>query len=318
METLCLEPGYQDTPPATAQYLAYAVNDIYESSLLLTTPEAAGSIIFPDRPLQFRYRRVSDDALTPWLQTGTELAPERGFMLDLQRSCMLLLRRREYGLNQRLILLGLFLEDAADYVATERGHQLGALIKSYNSPAFRARFDEAMRAIQFEPAAYLGLLWGLLGKLASQHLLTDAQAETDYRELIRQVFSLDALQEAKRTERTYTECHAAFAQAAQRWPLLLENHLVYTFFARFYPCSLDGGIVHNYWTFVSIYKLTELALMTLAVVRRDQLHLHETYALLSHVERLQLQPAFRKTVERFIQPKEDASLELFNALYDLS
>ena len=97
----------------------------------------------------------------------------------------------------------------------------------------------------------------------------------------------------------------------------MENSLIYAFFERFYPCSLAGGIVHNYWVFVSIYKLFELMLMTLAVVRRDQLHLHESYALLSHMERLQLQPGFTTAVEHYIQPKEEQSLELFNALYDI-
>jgi len=318
METLCLEPQYHNALPVNAQFNAYAINDIYENSLLLTSPEAAGQVILPEQPVHFHYRHVTPADMAPWLQSGAEMAPERGFMLDLQRACLILLRRQEYGINQRLILLGLFLEDAADYVATERGHQLGALIKSYNAPTFRARFDEAMRAIQFEPPAYLSLLWDLLGELARRQLLQDTAAETDYRELIRQVFSLNELQEAQRTERTYQDCHQALQTHVQaRWPLFMENSLIYAFFERFYPCSLAGGIVHNYWVFVSIYKLFELMLMTLAVVRRDQLHLHESYALLSHMERLQLQPGFTTAVEHYIQPKEEQSLELFNALYDI-
>ena len=76
--------------------------------------------------------------------------------------------------------------------------------------------------------------------------------------------------------------------------------------------------MHNYWAFITIYKLAELILLTLSAARRDDLQLEDVYEVVAHMERLQLNPQFHATVERYIQDKEDKSLELFNALYDLN
>ena len=130
MKTLCLEPQYVTEPEPDAHFRSYAVNDIYERALVLLTPAAVGQVILPDQPLHLTSHLVEEESVKSWLQPGAELAPERGYMLDIQRAGIILLRQRGYGLNQRLIMLGLFLEDAVDYVATERGQQLGSLIKS--------------------------------------------------------------------------------------------------------------------------------------------------------------------------------------------
>lgn len=319
MKTLCLEPQYVTEPEPDAHFRSYAVNDIYERALVLLTPAAVGQVILPDQPLHLTSHLVEEESVKSWLQPGAELAPERGYMLDIQRAGIILLRQRGYGLNQRLIMLGLFLEDAVDYVATERGHQLGALIKSYNSPTFKVRFDEAMRAIAFDACAYTGYLGTLLQRLERQGLLQDKATLADYYDLIRQIFGIGETQEAQQTQRTYRECRKAIQEhVEQRCPYLLENYLIYTFFSHFYPCSLAGGMVHNYWTMVTIYKLCELSLLVLSAVRRDQLHLHDIYDLFAYWERRQLQPEFLPLVEHYVSKRENQSLELFNALYDLA
>ena len=320
MKKLCLEPVYSKQPPDGMAWTAYAVNDVFETSLVLTTASAASLVLHPDMPIHFTSQEKDISQLHPWLKPGAELVPERGYMLDLQRSCIILMRKREYGLNQRLILLGLFLEDAADYVATKRGYQLGHLIQSYESPVFKARFHEAAQAIQFAPLSYLTYLWKQIVQLDHRDLLRDDEAKTNYLSLLQHLFGLGQPQvDTAAMERSYRDGHAAYHTfLVDRWPYVMENYLIYSFFERFYPCSLEGGIVHNYWAFMTIYKLAELILLTLSAARRDDLQLEDVYEVVAHMERLQLNPQFHATVERYIQDKEDKSLELFNALYDLN
>lgn len=124
------------------------IHDIYERSLLLSCPHAAGAILPLMTSFRFQTRRLSAEALSPAnqdLPSLQEPLPELSYLLDLQRASLHILSMRRYPMNARLVLLGIFLEDALDSISDGRGYQLGKIIKSYASPFFEARFHEALK-----------------------------------------------------------------------------------------------------------------------------------------------------------------------------
>lgn len=320
MQTLVYLPDWLPTlSPVPQHLLVYRVHDMYEVSAPLREPGIAKLAVPPEGTVHFIPHPVDDEVLLPYLTAAQTTGPEFSFILDLQRAGAILLRKGKRPIAQRLILLGLFLEDAADYIATERGYQIGKLMQDYASPRFTARFDEALSSLSFSPVAYLEILGGLLQKLADSGLLESESGGISYVHLISQLFGLDGSKDATAQERTYRDAKRAMeANVENLWPELLPNLLRYVYFCRFYPCSVPGGITHNYWVFVLYYKLFELSLLALSLARRERLKLEDVYALMQHLSRRRDASGGRYTavIEQYIRAREEDSLALFSALYD--
>jgi len=319
MQTLAYLPDWLAARPAPRRLLVYRVHDMYEVSAPLSEPGIAKLAVPPEGAIHFVPKAMDDAALLPHLVAAQTTGPEFSFILDLQRAGTILLRKVQRPVAQRLILLGLFLEDAADYIATERGYQIGKLMQDYASPRFTARFDEALGNLTFSPSAYFGLLGSLLQRLENNHLLEGGPGGISYVRLISQLFGLDGSKDPASRERTYRDAKRALeANVENRWPELLPNLLSYLYFCRFYPCSVPGDITHNYWVFVLYYKIFELSLLALSLARRERLELDDVYALMQHLALRREGSGGRYTavIEQYIQPKEEDSLTLFSALYD--
>lgn len=292
------------------------LSSIYERSLLLACPAACEYVLSQTGKFHFQTAMLPESrfrAANRQIPTLGEPLPELSYILDLQRTSLRLLSMPKYPLNVRLILLGLYLEDAADFIERGQGYALGKIIKSYGSPLFEARFHEALRNVKFDPLQHLDFLWGILkdiakapgSPLAPEDSLRTARA-----------FHLGSAGDLSRIARAYPVCRRSLeSYVLLPRPQLLENLLLHQFYTELYPCAVRGGLIHNYWLFIIGQKLYELLLMGLAAIDRQFLTHRAVAELTARAARLPQTKAGRKAIESALAPREEDSLGLFNILF---
>ena len=291
---------------------------IYERSLLLACPAACSHVLFQTGAFHFATQTMPEaplDAANRQIPTLAEPLPELSYILDLQRTCLHILRMTKYPLDVRLILLGIYLEDAVDFIGDGQGYQLGKIIKSYDSPMFEARFHEALRNIKFEPLQHLNFLWGILKEIASDE--TGPLAKEDLSRTAR-AFHLDGTPDLAHIARAYPVCRRSLeSYVSIPFPQLFEQFLLHQCYTELYPCAVPGGLIHNYWVFVIHAKLYELLLTGLAAIERQILTRRQIAELTSRAARLPQTPAGLQAIERALAPHEEDSLWMFNVLFHI-
>ena len=292
------------------------ISGIFERSLLLACPAACGHVLFQTGAFHFQTTKLPAGRLRAANQqvpTLGEPLPELSYILDLQRTCMKILSNRRYPLDVRLILLGIYLEDAVDFIEQGQGYELGKIIKSYDSPMFEARFHEALRNVKFEPLQHLNFLWGIVRDIASAP--NSPLAREDVSRAAR-AFHLDGTPDLQHIARAFPVCRRSLeSYVTIPFPQLFENFLLHQWFTELYPCAVRGGLIHNYWVFVITAKLYELLLTGLAAIERQILTGHQIAALTSRAARLPQSPAALQSIEKALAPHEEDSLWMFNVLF---
>ena len=330
MSVLCLTPHYLKDFRCTAACplggdaahcparSALRIRAIYEQSLRLVCPAAVARVLRHADGLHF-----VNFALPAAPRTRNEEIPglaeptaEASFLLDLQRASLHLLGLKKYSVDVRLILLGLFLEDAGDYIESGRGGRLGEIVKSYDTPLFDQRFSAALGSLKFDPVRTLDYLWGIVKKIVS------APGSPLTREdiaLAQNVYHLGGAPDLARVARAVTVSRRSLRTYVYlRFPGLRERLLLHEFYTELYPCALKGGLIHNYWCFVLAEKIALLFLAALAAMERANLTEEKVCTLLTRLVRLPQHPAALAAIEATLTGHEDDSLTLFALLFPVN
>lgn len=329
-KVLCLEPAYASQFPCRKDSAAcpfhladacpYAcmrrINDIFERSFSLLCPAAARIILNQDAGFSLRYNTCSSSALKPSSQDKPADVPELTYLLELQRASLTILKAADYTINERLVLLGIYLEDASDFIRDGRGNHLDTLLKSYRSPFFKERFQTAVKNISFKPVLHLDFLWKAIKKLSDDPaLLSDEQLKQT-----RSAFRLDLTPpDFHRVANAWIAGeHNLTRFVLYRFPHLQENLLTHALYTLFVPVWIPGGIVHNYWVFVTLWKLWEFFLTAAATIKRSQLSEKDILTLSSSMARILPSSSGRAAIESVLEGQEDASIELFGKLFHIT
>lgn len=327
---LCLEPAYVSQFPCRRDrsrcpfHLADAcpyehmrrVNDIFERSFSLLCPSAARIILSQDAGFFLRYHTYSISDLKRADQDKPADVPELSYLLELQRASLRILKAADYTINERLVLLGIYLEDAADFIRDGRGNHLDTLLKSYCSPFFKERFQTAVKNISFKPIQHLDFLWKAIKKLADDPALLSPEQLKQ----ARSAFRLDLTPpDLHRVASAWSAGeHNLTRFVLYRFPHLQENLLTHAFYTLFVPIWIPGGIIHNYWVFVTLWKLWEFFLTASATIKRNQLTEKDILTLSSSMARILPSSSGRAAIEEILDGQEDASIELFGKLFHIT
>ncbi|MBR4696103.1 MAG: flagellin lysine-N-methylase [Selenomonadaceae bacterium] len=244
--------------------LIRAVNQLLECSLSLTCPVAANLVLLQETPMEFEQvefvtKEAMDVRVFQWSR-GLVKLPE------LQYASISLLQDRRFSIDQRLVILGFFLEHIQD---TEDMEKWSDIVRFYASDDIAEQAPEMFRAIRFQPEHYLKSMFGLMeflyGEKSKLHIWLDGLEDVtavfgfteDHLEIpVRQLLS------------SYEEHYpAAKNELMDHYGYIFENYLVNEFFANMYPFRVEGNLVQNYGLFLLGYKLMEFILVAMRANR---------------------------------------------------
>ena len=241
----------------------------FERSLSLSCPVAAEMILFRDEPLKFELVEVSEPEhsrggklkLDP-VDTNENFVDK---MLELQVAMISILQERTLSFDQRLIVLGFFMDRLREITAAGfRADEVAKLVAAYESKAFLSQHVPRMFAsVNFNVKFFVELMLLLLEKLqyflinAAGQKFMDATVKTFdiYPDANRQI-SVDKVVAA------YEKLADARKDFLTRHATFIENFLVNEIFANGCPWKFPVGIAKNFGLFVAQYKQFELLMFS--------------------------------------------------------
>lgn len=218
----------------------------FERSLTLSCPVAAEKILFQAAPMQFELVEVSEKfhggkrvLINPVHLDEKTLA----HVIEIQAAMISILQERTLSIDQRLIVLGFFLDRLDEIFSAEilDDAALTKLLAAYESKKFLSeQVPRMIRAIKFDVEKFSAMMSELSDKFYGAEKFTEAVS--NYKKL-------------RNFRKDFIGKHATF----------LENFLVNEIFLNCYPWRFEGHIIKNFGVFVIKYKIFELTLLLAAL-----------------------------------------------------
>lgn len=239
--------------------------DMVEKSLTLTCPVAAKLVLLQEDSIAFEQVRTTPEGIRRELPKDT-----RGYAFDVQYGCISILQNRKLSIDQRLVVLGFFLDQANDMVAAGKTGQLKDLSALYASDDFMENVPEMLQAIRFQSKEYFRTMFVLLEELygaKSEFFRQEQWALRDVKRAFRLPDESVSINLADAQEVYQTHISKIRVKLVEEFSHILENFLVNEFFMNVYPFRIQGNFVLNYEVFLLIYKLSEFIFCSAASVR---------------------------------------------------
>ena len=222
----------------------------FERSLTLSCPVAAEKILFQAAPMKFELVEVSkkvhggDRVLINPVHLDEKTLQH---VIEIQAAMISILQERTLSIDQRLIMLGFFL-DRLDEIFSADLFDDAALIKlisAYESKRFLAeQVPHMIRSVSFDAKRFSAMMSELSDGFYGEGKFTDAVTKI--------AVNYEGI---KHLRKNIVGEHATF----------LENFLVNELFLNCYPWRFEGHIIKNYGVFVIKYKIFELTLLLAAL-----------------------------------------------------
>ena len=265
----CLQRDYGEdflsVTCATYPRYTFDFGKFFERSLTLTCPVAAEMILFEKEPMKFEFAEVPEKIhnnggkiYITKIKTAEGLAE---FMVETQIAMISILQERTLTIDQRLIVLGFFLDKLQEiYLGKFTGENFYRLIATYESKEFlREQVPRMLRIFSFDSKKFIGQMMKLLESFYGGRKLTGEQkfigAVADVLEIKPDENNFISV---SKIAANYERLADARKKFLEEYSTFLENFLVNELFMNCYPWRHDVSITKNYGVFVTEYKIFEL------------------------------------------------------------
>ena len=248
---LQLEHGEDFLSPTCRSYprVTNYFGKFFERALTLTCPLAAQMILLREEPLSFELVEVSEKVLEGKIIVNPVNLDEKtlAHVIEIQIAMISILQERTLSINQRLIVLGFFLDRLDEIFSAEvfDTDALTKLISAYESKKFLAtQVPRLLRVVKFDAKKFAKLMFELADNFYGVGKFTDAVSKI--------AANGDKLKTFKKNFLT-------------KYATFLENFLVNELFINCYPWRFAGDIMRNFGVFAIKYKIFELTLLLVAL-----------------------------------------------------
>ena len=287
---------YLSSVCATYPRHTWRLGDFYERSLSLTCPVVGALVLMNPNSLAFEQVEVSEKVHSNQgriIPQNPKVPPNLfKHMPAIQTAAISILQERTFTIDQRLIVVGFFLDKLDEFIKEARFEEIDDLAAFYMSEDFlheqalnlahKVKFDEKehMRIIL---ETFETLYGGDSIFLKEDKKFVDAVVET---------LKISVGENEKVSLNEIAENYKKFESIREvfmnTFSAVFENYLVNEFFMHLQPFQFNGSIVNNYGFFLTIYKILELITMSVTVTnfrknpeKRPPLSLIDLGALIS-------------------------------------
>lgn len=251
----------------------HAIGKFFERSMTLTCPVAAELILFNLEPMKFEFVEVPDKVHSKHGRIRITKKPvdkqNADFIREIQITMISLLQRRQFTLDERLILLGLFLDRLQECKAENQDTEiLPDLIEIYRSEEFLS--EEMLPWVQsfvFDASKFISFMLkfisytlDILKREGGRRFLTAFEKTLSIKPDENEEISIPEV------TANFKELVDARKDFLDKYSPFLENYLVNELFFDFYPWRFhEESFTKNFAVFLISYKIFEL--MTFATVQ---------------------------------------------------
>lgn len=249
------------------------MDDMMERGLVLSCPVAAGLILLKKEPMEFEQRDVLKRHLNSSTLWDMGRFPLGKYLIELQFGCISVLQNRRLTLDQRLILMGFFLEQAEELSESKQAGMLRELVESYTSDFVAEGVTEFVGAISLQVTEYLRCMIGMVEVLYGKGSCARRDEDQKFLDALASLYHFSEGQETasiRNLQKRYGAYRASAKLIMQKYSYIFENWLVNEFFVNMYPFWIRGSLIENYLYFLMSYKLVEFLTIALVVAKKDE------------------------------------------------
>ena len=244
----------------------------FERSLTPTCPVAAELILFQEEPMEFSFVEVPEKVHSNGgkIQIENFLIPENQLstIFEIQLAMISILQERRFSIDQRLIVLGLFLDKMQELFANkaERNILMNS-IKAYESEEFLAK--NIMPLFQcFSPDTKNFIVF-IMKFLSHTFDCLKSVEGTKFLKAFEEVLKIETNEKSRLNVGQVVNNYESLAEERKtflkKYSTLLENYLVNELFMYCYPWRFPKeNMTRNFAIFMISYKIFELIIFSAA------------------------------------------------------
>ena len=249
---------------ATYPRITNSFGYFFERSLVLSCPVAAKMILFESEPMQFEFVEVPEIIHSPggkiFIQSIQSSENLREHLIEIQIAMISILQERTLSIDQRLIVLGFFVDRLEEIFFNFDKAALTKLIAAYESKKFLAEQVPLMiQSVEFDAEKFIRLILKLTEKVFGKDLFPKDKkflyTVADTLKIIPDENNFVAISKVAANYKRLAEVRRKFLAEHSTF---LENYLVNDLFMSISPWQFEGTFAQNFAAFTAKYKLFEL------------------------------------------------------------
>lgn len=250
----CGEEYLSDTCHQFPRRVHRILPDTVERVLSLACPVAARLALSNSTPLTFEAVDIPQEREKSFFVLPHKISDKVPYLLSVQMAGISILQARQYSLEQRLQLLGIYLQ------AEEEND------KKEPKPLNLLHLESNMKNVHADDKFWIRFLLELLDDLYGTAIVLADDEDINYVPYMVKSFQLEGT--GSKSLFTLASIYSQGKQAVHRqifqsYDYMIENYLVQEFFGNLYPYKWDTSITKNHAVFVTVYKFMELILMSM-------------------------------------------------------
>ena len=262
----------------------FVIDDFAERSLSMTCPVAAELALLDKAPMKFVRNKVETTRAACFFYRSNVEMPARKFLVQLQEISFEVLQDRRLTLNQRLKALAIMISEIDGLLRDGKEQQLELVPRVYHSDDYFQSLMAKSKSFPFELRHYMTNMFGLLNALLGKAIVYYSPEQRVFATYPVEAFtSTQMITSWDKMREVYEENIAAYKKFVLKpFGHVVENYLVHSFFAGIYPCHAPVTLLNNYFLFMTLFKLFEFGLISMAAVLKEKFTLDD---LLEFIER---------------------------------
>lgn len=280
------------------------IGDCQLRTLSMTCPVAAEAALFSEHGMDIKnLLSGNEDALWKFAlkSKNCKIDADTNLAANVILGSLSILQNTYYTFEQRMVVLGLFLDKADELKALPNSAE--AIFETalfYNGDEFATQVQEIFANWTFYPTAHGQLLEGILASLQDKTKISNIFL------LIRQVHD-------------YTKNYPDFHSLTQNtFGTAIDKYWQQEFICRGFPFCMEGSFLHNYFAYIIAYKIWEMCLYHYCCKSEGQISRNEFLNLVTrYSENLNHLGNFIHYLVQYTAPFEKEPIKLMQVLLRL-
>ena len=210
--------------------------------LAMTCPVAAESALLSPNAMELQQISCEEDT-SAWKliakNCNMKNVPNDLVAVHIMMGGLAILQNTSYTFEQRLVILGLFLDKVED--CQQDVEAVAGLIDYYNSDAFQQEISNLWENWQYYPVAHHQFMNGIITVLKQEKELL---ISSEHWQVMNDYYN-----------NVYEERHHL---VQERLGSVLERYWQHEWLFHAYPYSFSGGFLHNYFSYLIAYEMCQL------------------------------------------------------------
>ena len=218
------------------------IGDYQFRLLSLTSPIAAEQALFSTHGMELQQLSCGNDTAAWKLavkNTNPKEVPDDLVAVHIMMGGLAILQNTSYTFEQRLVLLGLFLDRVED--SQQDVDAVAELIEYYNSDIFQQEISGLWENWQHYPTAHRQLLVGIFKVLQQEKKISSIVP-------LMQILTDDY-------DKLYQDKHQAIQEHIGK---VLEHYWQQEWLYHAFPYAFDGSLMHNYFAYLITFELCKM------------------------------------------------------------